>query len=225
LHIVNKSNVTVEMADRITATELDDLLAASEGPMFYVVSKRKFAILFLATFTAYSFYWFYKNWDRYKRKHPAASRFGSTISPAPRAAFSMFFTHALFRRIKAHSRGQSALARWRSSLHATILVALMLLPNVADAFIAGPAGDYASFASVFVLVLPFLKAQEMINLSCGDPDGTGNDRLSKANWAWVIAGGVLWVVMLVGLVWPGWQEANAFNLQMREQTTVKCWRR
>jgi hypothetical protein len=116
----------------------------------------------------------------------------------PRAAFSMFFTHALFRKIKAHGRGQPALARWRSGLHATVLVALMLLSNVVDSFIAGPAGDYASFASVFVLVLPFLKAQGMINLSCGDPQGRGNDRLSKANWAWVIAGGVLWVLLLAG---------------------------
>jgi hypothetical protein len=182
------------------ASELDDLIAASEGPMFYVVSKRKFAILFLSTFSAYTLYWFYKNWDRYKRKHPEASRFGSTISPAVRAAFSVFFTHALFRKVKAHGRDQPALARWRSSLHATVLVALMLLSNVVDSFIAGPAGDIASFASVFVLVLPFLAAQAMINLSCDDPQGMGNDRLSKANWAWVIAGGVLWVLMLVGLV-------------------------
>jgi hypothetical protein len=185
------------------ASELDDLIAASEGPMFYVVSKRKFAILFLSTFTAYTLYWFYKNWDCYKRKHPEASRFGSTVSPAPRAAFSMFFTHSLFRKIKAHGRDQPALARWRSSLHATIVVALMVLSNFVDSFIAGPAGDVASFACVFVLVLPFLKAQAMINLSCGDPQGRGNDRLSKANWAWVIAGAVLWALLAVGVAVPG----------------------
>ena len=182
------------------ASELDDLIAASQGPTFYVVSQRKFAILFLSTFSAYIFYWFYKNWDCYKRKHPEASRFGSTISPAVRAASSLFFTHALFRKVKGHGRGQPTLARWRSGLHATILVALMLLSNFADSFIAGPAGNYASFASVFVLGLPFLKAQQMINLSCGDPDGMGNDRLSKANWAWMIAGGVWWVLALAGLV-------------------------
>jgi hypothetical protein len=188
------------MVDSIAAAELDGLIAASQGPMFYVVSKRKLAILFLSTFTAYSLYWFYQNWRRYKSRHPEASRFGTTISPAPRAAFSLFFTHALFRKIKAHGRGQPALARWRSNLHATVLVALMLLSNFADAVIPGPAGDVASFASLLVLVLPFLKAQEMINLSCGDPQGKGNDRLSKANWAWVLAGGALWVLVMIGLV-------------------------
>jgi hypothetical protein len=184
-------------------TELDKLVAASEGPMFYVVSKRKLAILFLSTFTAYAFYWFYKNWSRYKGKHPEASRFGSTISPAPRAAFSMFFTHALFRKVKAYGLAQPAVARWRSNLHATILIALMLLANFIDVLITGRAGDVASFASIVVLVLPFLKAQEMINLSCDDPEGKGNDRLTKANWAWIIVGAVGWLLVIVGLVMPG----------------------
>jgi hypothetical protein len=183
-------------------TELDKLVAASEGPMFYVVSKRKLAILFLSTFTAYALYWFYENWRCYKGKHPEASRFGSTISPAPRAAFSMFFTHALFRKVKAHGRAQPAVARWHCNVHATILVASMLLANFIDVLIAGPAGDVASVVSMFVLVLPFLKAQDMINLSCGDPQGRGNDRLTKANWAWMIVGAVGWVLAVVGLAMP-----------------------
>ncbi|MGZ7030046.1 MAG: hypothetical protein ACXVG9_12030 [Terriglobales bacterium] len=174
-------------------TELDKLLAASEGPAFYVVSKRKLALLFLLTFTGYAFYWFYRNWRCYKGKHPEASRFGSTVSPAPRAAFSMFFTHALFRKVKAYGHAQPAVARWRTKLHASILVAMMLLANCTDVLIPGPAGEMASFAGIGVLVLPFLKAQDMINLSCGDPEGEGNDRLTKANWAWMIAGAAGWV--------------------------------
>jgi hypothetical protein len=179
--------------------DLDKLLAASAGPPFYVVSRRKLAILFLSTFSGYAFYWYYKNWSCYKGKHPEASRFGSTISPAPRAAFSMFFTHALFRKVKAHGGTQPLVARWRSDLDATILVGLMLLANFIDVLIQGPAGDVASFAGIAVLVLPFLKAQAMINLSCGDPDGKGNDRLTRANWAWMIVGAVLWVLVIVGL--------------------------
>jgi hypothetical protein len=176
---------------------------AIDEPGFYVVSKRKLAILFLSTFTLYILYWYYKNWDRYKGRHPEASRFGSTVSPAPRAAFWMFFTHALFRKIKAYGRDQPAIARWRSDWHATVLVALLLLANFIDVLIGGTAGDVASFASMFILLLPFLKAQEKINLSCGDPEGKGNDRLSKANWAWVLAGGVLWVLVIAGVVMPG----------------------
>jgi hypothetical protein len=79
----------------------------------------------------------------------------------------------------------------------------MLLANFIDVLITGRAGDVASFASIVVLVLPFLKAQEMINLSCDDPEGKGNDRLTKANWAWIIVGAVGWLLVIVGLVIPG----------------------
>lgn len=172
-------------------------------PEFYVVSKRKLAILFLSTFTLYILYWYYRNWDRYKGRHPEASRFGSTISPVPRAVFWMFFTHALFRKIKASGYGQPAIARWHSGWHATVLVALMLLANFIDVLVGGAGGDIASFASMFVLLPPFLMAQEKINLACGDPGGKGNARLSKANWAWVIMGGVLWGLVIAGVVSPG----------------------
>lgn len=182
--------------------DLDKLIAASEGPAFYVVSKRKLAILFLSTFTMYVLYWFYKNWSCYKGQHPEASRLGSMVSPAPRAVFWMFFTHALFRKVKAHGLDQPQVARWRSGLHATILVALMLAMNFLDVLVGGTAGDVAQFAALFILLPPFLMAQGKINLSCGDPEGKSNDRLSKANWAWAIAGGLLWLLVVAGVVLP-----------------------
>jgi hypothetical protein len=40
----------------------------------------------------------------------------------------------------------------------------------------------------------------MINLSCGDPEGKGNDRLTKANWAWVILGLLGWVIVVMGVI-------------------------
>lgn len=180
------------------APTLDELIARSNAPMFYVVSRRKLAILFLSTFALYIFYWFYKNWSRYKGWHPEACRFGTMVSPAPRAVFWMFFTHALFRKIKQHGIDRPAIARWRSSLHATLLVALMLVSSFIDVPIGGKAGDVVATLIIVPLLFPFLKAQDMINLSCGDPEGKSNHRLSKANKAWAIAGGLLWVFVIIG---------------------------
>jgi hypothetical protein len=173
-------------------------------PEFYVVSKRKLTILFLATSGLYILFWYYKNWDRYKGRHPEASRYGSSmVSPVPRAVFWMFFTHALFRKVKAYGHEQPQVAGWHSGTHATVLVALMLLSNCIDVLVGGRAGDLISLASVFVPLPFFLKAQEKINLGCADPVGKGNDRLSKANWAWVMAGGVLWLLLVVDALMPG----------------------
>lgn len=35
-------------------------------PVFYVVGKSKFALLFVATSGFYFFYWMYRNWKRYR---------------------------------------------------------------------------------------------------------------------------------------------------------------
>jgi hypothetical protein len=173
-------------------------------PLFYVVSTRKFAILFLATVGLYPIYWFYKNWDRYKDRVPEASRFGTTVSPVVRAAFSVFFVHTLFRRIREHGIAHAACRDWASRLHATWLVVLLLagecVDTIVDALLGRPYGDLASFIVLALTLFAFLKAQRMINLACGDPSGVGNARLSRANVAWVVAGALGWLWTIGELV-------------------------
>ncbi|WP_296953255.1 hypothetical protein [uncultured Massilia sp.] len=171
-------------------------------PMFYVVSRRKLAILYLATFTLYTFYWFYKHWDLYKGRHPRASMFGTTIWPVQRAIFPMFFTHALFARVKAHGRHVPRVARWHSGWHATVAVAWMVLSEVIDRLVGGTAGDVVSIACIFPLLFLLLHAQRMVNLACGDPDGRANDRLTGANKLWIGLGALAWLVAIAGLVMP-----------------------
>jgi len=176
-------------------------MEALPPPLFYVVAPRKFAILFLATLGMYPLYWFYKNWDRYKDRIPAASRPGTHVAPAVRAAFSPFFVHALLRRVKDHGGGHAACRSWASGWHATWIVVLLLAGESADLFVDATAGPpFGELASLVVLVLQlfaFLKAQRMINLACGDPAGAGNARLSRANKVWIALGGMAWIATLL----------------------------
>jgi hypothetical protein len=165
-------------------------------PMFYVVSRRKLAILYLSTFTLYTFYWFYKNWDLYKGRHPEASKFGTTIWPVPRAVFPMFFTHSLFAKVKAYGHGLPQLARWRSGWHATFAVAWMLLSEVVDSLIGGLLGDLVSIVAILPLLFFLLHAQGMINAACGDAQGLGNERLTRANKIWIAVGALFWVAAI-----------------------------
>ena len=61
---------------------------------FYVVSVKKFTILFFFTIGMYVLYWFYGNWKRYKAYS------GKNIWPVPRAIFAIFFTHSLFSEVQ-----------------------------------------------------------------------------------------------------------------------------
>ncbi|MEJ2693955.1 MAG: hypothetical protein P8166_13140 [Candidatus Thiodiazotropha sp.] len=57
-----------------------------QASCFYVVSPRKFTLLYFSTFGLYMFYWFYANWNEYRRAT------GHKVWPVPRALFNILFT-------------------------------------------------------------------------------------------------------------------------------------
>jgi hypothetical protein len=182
------------------------IVTTDGDPMFYVVSQRKLTILFLATLGLYAIYWFYKNWDRYKDKWPYASEVGSTIWPVPRAVFSVFFVHSLYRKIKTHGQEKPPVTTWRNNQDAPLMVLFLLassyLDHAANKSIGSPYTDWLSLAIVAPLLFQFVKAQNMINVSCGDPAGASNSDFSSANYAWIIGGGLCWILIVLGLFLP-----------------------
>jgi hypothetical protein len=204
--VTDDSGLSMTDSSDVPAPGGDDILKADRAPMFYVVSQRKLAILFLATFGLYAVYWFYKNWDRYKDAWPYASEVGSTIWPVPRAVFSVFFVHSLFRKIKVHGQDKPAVAGWSNNLDATLMVLFLLassfLDRAANKSLGSPYTDWLSLAILAPLLFQFVKAQEMINLSCGDPGGESNSGFCKANYAWTVCGGLFWILVLIGFILP-----------------------
>lgn len=177
-----------------------------DSALFYVVSTRKFLVLYLLTFGLYGVYWFYQNWARYNRHSPYAARAGNKLWPLPRAIFSIFFTHDLFRKIKTNAGLDPKVGAWAEKSEATILVALLLVSNVLDRAanksLGSPVTDILSLLILFPLAYYFTRAQEMINACCRDPQGRGNSAFSAANYAWIVAGGLLWILVLIGLMLP-----------------------
>lgn len=176
------------------------------APTFYVVSRKKLVILYIATLGIYSVYWFYKNWSNYK--HSTAPNFNPDrdIWPAPRGVFSIFFIHALFRDIKGFGHDKAPLAEWNNEGHATKLVLTMIASNILDRLsyrsIGSPYTDLASLLILAPLLTLFMQAQQMINLSCNDPDGESNSRFTKANYVWITLGVIMWVLVIVGFFLP-----------------------
>ena len=67
---------------------------ATGDQAYFSVSPTKLKWLYLATFGLYGIYWFYKNW---KLQQPYID---GKIMPVMRGIFSIFFAHALTKRIK-----------------------------------------------------------------------------------------------------------------------------
>jgi hypothetical protein len=196
----------IDSSQTLTESRSDDDVVFG-APTFYVVSRKKLAILYLATLGLYGVYWFYKNWSNYKNCSSDRFNVDRSIWPVARGLFSIFFTHALFREIKAYGRGKAALADWNNESLATQFVLFTIAGNVLDRLsarsIGSPYTDIASLLIMAPLVGLLLSAQHMINVGCGDPDGESNSRLTNANYVWIAIGLIFWIYFIRGMISPG----------------------
>jgi hypothetical protein len=184
------------MSDSIYAPPEADLTApANDAPRYYIVAPFKFILLSVLTFTLYFVYWFYMNWKLIKVED------NNDTWPVPRSFFYIFFTHSLFRDVENSLRENERQWDWQPGLLATLFVIVTVVGNISDRLI--PFETYpllsslAPLASTLVTTLLLLPAQRAINAACGE-DGSSNARLTLANWLWMILGGVIWLLILVG---------------------------
>ena len=159
---------------------------------FYVVSTRKLAILFLSTTGLYALFWFYRNWKCYRDATQ------TRIWPIPRALFSYFFIHSLFRKVQAHAIKQGITLDWKSGGHATLLVIMLIVAKFLGRASAQSIGSPTTEALGWLILLPlsalFIRAQKHINAACGDNAGSSNATLTSANYIWIAIGLVIWAL-------------------------------
>ena len=186
------------MSESIYAPPEADLTAPANGtPRYYVVAPIKFALLSVLTFTLYFVYWFYRNWRLVKDRDQDNSW------PPMRGFFYVFFTHALFTDVNESIKTSGRTYDWQPMSVATLFVVLAIATNIIDRMAGRGIGspDTDAIGMVLTLFLPaaLLPAQRAINFACNDPAGTTNSRFSAANWAWMIVGGLFWLLILFGL--------------------------
>ena len=177
-------------ANLVIETDTDD-------QMFYIVQPKKFWVLFISTLGLYGIYWFYKNWALYKDATQGS------LWPVPRAIFSIFFTHSLFRNINKELEEKEPDANWGHAGLATFYVVITLFERVADKFVAQPLGDTAStlltLISIPVTAWIFYQAQLKINIVCDAVGGEDNANFTPANIVWIVLGSLLWLVFFASI--------------------------
>ncbi|MFL6711278.1 MAG: hypothetical protein ACJ8HI_24015 [Massilia sp.] len=182
-----------EMTD--AADVLAEVPSIATATPFYVVGTRKFILMFIFTFGVYTVYWMYRQWDQYRDSLPYGSD-EARLWPFMRAMFSVFYFHSLFAKVRANAAPR--LDEWEYRTHATILLILLIVERIIDK-ISGK--DYSSWDVLgLILMAPmcyfYVKAQQLINDSCGDPKGSQNTRLTMANYGWI--GAFVLIVLIIG---------------------------
>ena len=177
------------------AVETQDV---GSGQEYFVVSITKLVVLTILTLNLYLVYWFYRNWRIIK------IRLEDDIWPPMRGLFYIFFTHSLFGLVNDTLKEKGKDFNWSPSGAATIVVVITLFNNLSDRVLPRVM-DEAVAAAVGVLVffllpISMIKPQRAINAACDDENGSANANFTVWNWLWMIAGGLLWLVIVLGVV-------------------------
>lgn len=165
----------------------------SSQHQFYVVSQRKFLLLYFGTAGLYSMYWFYRHW-----KQQRIAR-GWDVWPVWRSIFSIFFTHSLFAEIDQRLRQRGHVRKWYPTAMATAYVAMRIADNVISRIpVSSLLLDVIGVLLMPLLVIPLRSAQLAANLADEDRYGESNDTLTAANFAWMALGGLIWLTVAFG---------------------------
>lgn len=179
---------------------MDDTIKPASGDQnndmeFYIVSPKKFLILFIGTVGLYAVYWFYKQWDLYKKSTK------EDIWPLVRCIFSIFHTHSLFALFETKYQIKTGTAPQSINTLATLYVVAAVGSQVASKLSEHGYGNPLSFY-ISLLALPvtgyvFYQAQLLVNASSHDPSGSSNNKLGGLNYLWLVLGLLSWCLMIL----------------------------
>lgn len=165
---------------------------------YFSVSPTKLKWLYLATFGLYGIYWFYKNW---KLQQPYID---DKIMPVMRGIFSIFFAHALTKRIKKSMLRQDIPENKHLGFLATMFVLLVVLGNLAstlaDNQVVPPYFNIIWLIMFYLSAYPLIELQDKINMLKDDPIGSINSRYDWRGYGALLIGGVLWLLAILGAV-------------------------
>ena len=170
---------------------------------YFPVSEGKFITLYILSFGLYGVYWFYKNWKLQE------SKMDKKIYPVWRAIFSIFFTHALFKRIDQSASHLEKQHKFNANALATFFVAAIIVSNILEN-LAGNSGALLNISGNSIIIIslalflvstyPMVKVQATVNRINNDMLGYLNHKYSLWNYVLITLGLLIWIMIALGLL-------------------------
>jgi hypothetical protein len=159
----------------------------AEPPLF-AVSMVKLIVMSVVTLGLYEMYWAYKHWVAIRRRER------SEIMPAPRAFFGVIFAWPLFTRIEKIGVAEGVPDAPPGGFLAIAWIIITLCWRLPD-----PVWLISMGAPVFLL--PMQAYANRINAKLA-PAHDRNARFGWANIVWIVIGGLLLALAIVGAMMP-----------------------
>ena len=185
-----------------SVTEGPPLLFSTHPPWFSV-GRRKLGIMCSLSLGLYAIWWFERQFRFQKRAYYLDTW------PVLRALFSIFFAYPLFRAVSLAAEAEKVRFSWSASTMAGLYFVLVLSDRIVDRM--STVGAISEFSSValgvgLIIGIAYLltRVQETINaiLTNSHPEEAKNDNFSRWNVALIVAGGLVYVLGLLGLMVP-----------------------
>src|SRR5215813_1131699 len=160
--------------------------AVTAEPPFFAVSVAKLAVMSVCTFGLYELYWFYKNWER------IADRDRASLWQLTRAILAVAYCYPCFVRI----RDDEGASQLDSQLKPLPLAIGFIATSVAWRL---PEPWNWISASSFLFLLPVQSYVNRLN-ALARPSHDRNSRISGWNWAAVVIGGGLMLLVVAGVL-------------------------
>ena len=159
------------------------------GTPFFPISARKLVIMSLCTFGVYEIYWFYRNWKFLREKY------NFKVSPLGRAIFTVFFCHSLFKTIREYAQQNDVGCNYKPAQLSLAYILLTLCVRAPDPF---------WIISVLTFI-PLLPAQKVINGLTNKLSSNSDidSKFSGLNILAVVLGCIAWVLIILGMIYPG----------------------
>lgn len=158
------------------------------GVTFFPVTPAKLAVMSLLTWGLYEIAWFYRNWKFLKDKR------GFDVLPWARGLFGPVFSFSLFRVFKEYARQHDVALTFNPTGLALAYIGLLALYRLPSPF---------DLLSSFTFI-PLMVAQRGINVLNARlyPDIKPSGRFSGWNIFGIVVGGLLWLLVIAGLIFP-----------------------
>lgn len=181
----------------------DSTFSDEANTSYFPVSEGKFLTLYILSFGLYGVFWFYKNW---KLQEPLMDK---KIYPVWRAIFSIFFTHALFKRIDQSATHLDKQHRFNANVLATFFVAAIVVSNILEN-LSNNSGLLLHISSSNIIIVsltlflasayPMVKVQATVNRINNDMLGYLNHKYSLWNYVLITLGALIWILIVLGLL-------------------------
>ena len=167
----------------------------------YIIPQAKLWTFSLLSFGIFLLPWNYMHWRRVKVNED------STIWPAPRALFSIFFINSLFTKFEASKTNSGAEHTWSPSANAAAYIIFSIIANILDRIYELTTTDIdavywvLTLSALIIPILTISNAQRTVNIACGDPHGDSNRKWTLANYLWLALLLVFWVLAIFGTIY------------------------